>query len=407
MQCSTFKKATMSGRIGDLTVKQQKILNEFRQNLSDVLSADHDDHYLLRWLRARKFDLSKSEKMLRDHLTFRKRMNIDKILEWTPPEVITKYMTGGICGHHKGGGIIWIEPFGRIDPKGIVRSCSKSDFVKYRTKMCEEILKDFREQSEKLGKIVDDVIIIIDLDKIEYQHVWKPLVDCYNAAFTMFEPNYPEILKTCFVLNAPSMMSVGFNLVKPFLSEDTTKKVKFLKSNQLYKLLEYIDPDQLPKVYGGTRTDSDGCPDCKEEICWGGKVPSSYYLNQEIRDNNNFDEVSVGSKSSHHIKLDVTQENSIIRWEFHSDEPILFGIYKKNKAGKEKEKELKVIQTKAKYNSQEVPESGAITCIEVGTYVLKFENTNIVQSKKLMYQVDVLTPTDEQTTEIQSNGAIS
>ncbi|XP_071944525.1 SEC14-like protein 2 isoform X2 [Antedon mediterranea] len=393
----------MSGRVGDLSEQQQKKLNEFRQNLSDDLSPRHDDHYLLRWLRARKFDLSKSEKMLRDHLIFRKQMNIDGILDWNPPEVLPKYMPGGICGHHKDGGIIWIEPYGRIDPKGIVRSCNKSDFVRYKTKFCEIILKDFQEQSKKLGKIVDDVIVIVDLDTIEYHHIWQPLVDAYNAAFTMFEANYPEVLKICFVLNAPSMVSAGFSLIKPFLSEDTTHKIKFLKSNQLQVLLEYIDPDQLPKAYGGTRTDSNGCPQCKDEICWGGKVPRSYYVNKELQEIENLQKVSIPSKSSHYVKLEITEENSVISWDFNSDEAIIFGIFKKNKAEKEKEKDLKIIQSKAKYNSNQVPESGKIVCIQVGLYVLTFENTNILQSKSVRYNVEVRPPMNENTTKAKEH----
>uniref|UniRef100_A0A8C9PN54 SEC14 like lipid binding 6 n=1 Tax=Spermophilus dauricus TaxID=99837 RepID=A0A8C9PN54_SPEDA len=78
----------MSGQVGDLSPSQEKSLAQFRVNVQDVLSAlsNADDSFLLRWLRARSFDLQKSEDMLRKHMEFRKQQDLDNILAWQPPE---------------------------------------------------------------------------------------------------------------------------------------------------------------------------------------------------------------------------------------------------------------------------------------------------------------------------------
>ncbi|XP_071944286.1 SEC14-like protein 2 [Antedon mediterranea] len=55
----------MSGRLGDLNEKQSQRLQQFKENVKDVMKAKHDDHTLLRFLRARSFDLKGSEKMFR------------------------------------------------------------------------------------------------------------------------------------------------------------------------------------------------------------------------------------------------------------------------------------------------------------------------------------------------------
>jgi hypothetical protein len=58
----------MSGYVGDLSAKQERALAQFRQRVADISELQshiHDDHYLSRWLRARNFDVSKSEKMIR------------------------------------------------------------------------------------------------------------------------------------------------------------------------------------------------------------------------------------------------------------------------------------------------------------------------------------------------------
>ncbi|XP_036624869.1 SEC14-like protein 2 isoform X2 [Trichosurus vulpecula] len=57
----------MSGQVGNLSPQQEQALAQFRKNTQDVLAdlPNTDDYFLLRWLRARSFDLQKSEAMLR------------------------------------------------------------------------------------------------------------------------------------------------------------------------------------------------------------------------------------------------------------------------------------------------------------------------------------------------------
>ncbi|VDI56430.1 Hypothetical predicted protein, partial [Mytilus galloprovincialis] len=110
----------MSGFVGDLSEKQSTALQKFRENVKDVLEPEHDDHYLLRWLRARNFDLKKSEDMLRKHLIWRKEEDIDNILRQKTPDVIENYYPGGHCGFDKDGSPVWIDPIGNIDPKGTI-----------------------------------------------------------------------------------------------------------------------------------------------------------------------------------------------------------------------------------------------------------------------------------------------
>uniref|UniRef100_A0A3B4AXA5 CRAL/TRIO N-terminal domain-containing protein n=1 Tax=Periophthalmus magnuspinnatus TaxID=409849 RepID=A0A3B4AXA5_9GOBI len=80
----------MSGRVGDLSPRQKETLSEFRERIQDILThlPEKDDHYLLCWLRARNFNIQKSEAMVRKHLEFRRQMKVDTIVEdFKPPEV--------------------------------------------------------------------------------------------------------------------------------------------------------------------------------------------------------------------------------------------------------------------------------------------------------------------------------
>jgi hypothetical protein len=69
----------------------------------------------------------------------------------------------------------------------------------------------------------------------------------------------------------PQVFSVGFNLVKPFLSAATLAKLRiFSQDAKAWKdaLLEEIDADQLPAHYGGTMTDPDGNPFCLTKVSY-------------------------------------------------------------------------------------------------------------------------------------------
>ena len=66
-------------------------------------------------------------------------------------------------------------------------------------------------------------------------------------------------------LPAPKMFTIIWNLMKSFLSAATLDKIKIFgcDSNEWKSaLLEEIDADQLPVIYGGTMTGPDGDPRC-------------------------------------------------------------------------------------------------------------------------------------------------
>ncbi|PNJ49118.1 T0084650 isoform 1, partial [Pongo abelii] len=64
----------------------------------------------------------------------------------------------------------------------------------------------------------------------------KPAVEAYGEFLCMFEENYPETLKRLFVVKAPKLFPVAYNLIKPFLSEDTRKKIMVLGGGSLCQM---------------------------------------------------------------------------------------------------------------------------------------------------------------------------
>jgi hypothetical protein len=383
---------------GPLTPKQKTLLEQFRVKVADVLKPEDDDEYLLRWIRAREWDLKKAEKMLRDSLQWRKKYGTDKLLEWKIPEVLTKYSPGNYFGHDKKGFPIWYELLGRYDMKGLMLSATKKDIVKYRIAMIEHLLANiFPKCSKEAGKRIDKCDFIVDMDGVGLKHLWKPAVDVMHELLSVVEANYPERLQICYVINAPSILPIFYNMIKPFLAEYTRTKIRILGSNWKQDLLKDIDADQLPVHWGGTRTDPDGDPFCKSQICIGGPVPESYRLKNAAEANidmSQFTTVTIARGQSLQLDFQVVKKGSLLRWNFWTtDNDLGFGIYRRKDDSKQKVEEMEEVVSPSRVNCHIVPEADSIVCDVVGTYVVRFDNTySWVNAKKVSYFIEVLLP---------------
>ncbi|XP_070759972.1 SEC14-like protein 2 isoform X2 [Enoplosus armatus] len=313
----------MSGRVGDLSPKQAEALEQFRERIQDILPqlpAQHD-HFLLRWLRARNFNVQKSEAMLR-----------------------------------------------------------------------------------KLGRNVEAITMIYDVEGLGLKHLWKPAIETYGEILQMFEDNYPEGLKRLFVIKAPKLFPVAYNLVKHFLSENTRQKIYILAANWQEVLLKYIDEEELPAIYGGKLTDPDGDPRCRTRINHVGPVPSSYYVRDHVKVD--YEQcMTVSRGSSQQLDFEILFPGCVLRWQFATEgADIGFGVFMKARRGEwKKAAQMQEIVPSQRYNAHLVPEDGSLTCERPGVYVLRFDNTySIFQAKRISFSVEVLLPDHLQSP--QTNG---
>ncbi|XP_059719457.1 SEC14-like protein 2 isoform X2 [Haemorhous mexicanus] len=367
----------MSGRVGDLSPQQAEVLAQFREKLQDVLPSlpSQDDYFLLKWLRARSFDLPKAEAMLRKHVELRKHMDADNIIAWEPPEVIRKYMSGGLCGYDREGSPVRYEIIGPLDGKGLLFSASKQDLIKNKFRDCELLRLECEQQSEKLGKKIEMVMMVYDCEGLGLKHLWKPAVDTYGEILSMFEENYPESLKRLFIV----------------------------KANWKEVLQKYIDPAQIPVEYGGTLTDPDGDPKCSSKINYGGDVPQHYYVRDQLAQKYEHS-VVVNRGSSHQVEYEILFPGCVLRWQFRSEgADVGFGVYLKTKVGeRQRAGDMTEVLPNQRYNAHMVPEDGSLTCSTPGIYVLRFDNTySFLHSKKVSYSVEVLLPDTASAQQIQ------
>ena len=81
-------------------------------------------------------------------------------------------------------------------------------------------------------------------------HMNKTVIDTFSNAIADMEANYPESLFQLFVVRAPSIFPMLFNMVKGLLPPETQKKIKVLGKDYMKVLAEYIDEDQIPDFLG-------------------------------------------------------------------------------------------------------------------------------------------------------------
>nr|XP_016934138.1 SEC14-like protein 2 [Drosophila suzukii] len=396
----------MSGPLPEISEEQRAMLEQFRKQMNDALIGTHDDYFLVRWLRARKWNLEAAEKMLRASLKTRAMWNVDNIEKWDPPKALQEYLPYGLMGYDNEGSPVLVCPFANFDMWGMMHCVTRFEFQKYLVLLLERFMKIAYEQSQKHGWRARQLVVFFDMQDVNLkQYAWRPAAECVISTVKQYEANFPELLKMCYIINAPKLFSVAFNIVKKFLDENTTSKIVIYKSGVdrwQQQLFSHVNRKAFPKAWGGEMVDRNGDPQCKALMIWGGKLPEELYIDQNSQQSDrDFVEAQVakGDKLKLHFKVNL-DEQKILSWEFRTfDYDIKFGIYSVDDKTGEKRSEVPL----GTVYSNEMDEIGYISTRPNTTYTVVFDNSaSYLRSKKLRYWVDLISEEEEGISELTS-----
>ncbi|GMH03683.1 hypothetical protein Nepgr_005522 [Nepenthes gracilis] len=74
----------------------------------------------------------------------------------------------------------------------------------------------------------------------------------YLGIFSILQDYYPERLGRLFMIHVPRLFFSVWKIIYPFIDKKTRSKIIFVENKVLKStLLEEIDEDQLPEIYGG------------------------------------------------------------------------------------------------------------------------------------------------------------
>lgn len=247
--------------MGDLSKMQEDVLEKFRSALGAQKREVHDDYDLLRFLRARQFNLDKAMAMYRDNLAWRASFGTDAILQtWSAdPEKLKEFKSFYPHGHHgidKQGRPIYIERIGHIDMAKAMGIFSLEELLRFHVYEWERLLAyKFPTCSQHTGKRVDQCVTILDLEDMSMNKHFTSLTrDALKQLAKIDQDNYPEHLGVMFVINAPSVFTMAWNFVKPLLDKRTVSKINIFSKRSKWEpaLLEICDPSMLPDFLGGS-----------------------------------------------------------------------------------------------------------------------------------------------------------
>ena len=110
------------------TDDERTAINVLRARVKDILPIASEywasDFMLYRFLRARKFDMVKSEAFYRDVIQWRRDVGADTYFQtYKEPEVMARFFPGGLHGVDTDGNAVLIERVGAMYVNFMLRTC--------------------------------------------------------------------------------------------------------------------------------------------------------------------------------------------------------------------------------------------------------------------------------------------
>ncbi|CAK7208776.1 cytosolic factor, phosphatidylinositol/phosphatidylcholine transfer protein [Sporothrix curviconia] len=252
-----------SGHPGHLTAEQQAQVHQLRLMLeAQGCTKRLDTLTLLRFLRARKFDVNLAMKMFVDCEAWRKETGLDDLVatwEYPEKEKVFEYYPQYYHKTDRDGRPVYIEALGNIDLTAMYKITTAERML---TNLAVEYerLADPRLPacSRKAGHLLETCCTIMDMKGVGISRA--PQVYSYiKQASGMSQNYYPERLGRFYLLNAPWGFSTVWSIIKGWLDPVTVAKIHILGGSYQKELFQQVAPENLPKQLGGLCECEGGC----------------------------------------------------------------------------------------------------------------------------------------------------
>lgn len=226
-------------------LSKEKIPEAITFELFDLAAYDDMDTTLLRFLRARKYNIPETLKMLLEALHWRRQVNVRQIMQ-DGEEALKKELVDAqmyfIWGQDLTGRPIIFFNVGNFLP---TKSAEDTELFKRYLIYNMETARFF------VGD--NGVMALADLSSFGRKNID---LDFSKVFAEMFQNYYPEILGRAVVVGSGLKMALFegvWGIAKFFLDVEVRKKISFAKSKELK---EYMEPRFIPKSLNGEFNES-------------------------------------------------------------------------------------------------------------------------------------------------------
>ncbi|CAE6429644.1 unnamed protein product [Rhizoctonia solani] len=262
---STAPQDPPSGYVGHLTPEQEQALSQLKTDLQNegwFVPERHDDPALLRFLRHRKFDLSKAKKLITETEEWRKSFGVDDLVnnfDFSEKAEVSKYYPQYFHKTDKDYRPVYIERLGNVDLKALAAVTTQERQLQRLAVEHERLLYErLPACSAAAGQPIETANTILDVKGISPLSFFKNRDYIFQAA-NIGENYYPETLHMLYIINVPPLVPQIIDIVKSWLTDATIERIVVLGSNYKKTLLEQIPAENLPADLGGACSCPGGC----------------------------------------------------------------------------------------------------------------------------------------------------
>lgn len=210
--------------LGELTPLQESKLLSLEAKIKEQCVAqgrDMPDHQtILRFLRARDYNVEKGYGMLVESLKWRRENEIDHLLDvYKMPSVLVKHFPGGWHHYDNDGRPLYVLRLGHMDVKGLLKSVGEEGLLRLTLNICEEGLRLMKESTKELERPISNWCLLVDLEGLSMRHLWRPGVRALLRIIETVERNYPETMGRVLIVRAPRVFPILWTLISTFIGE--------------------------------------------------------------------------------------------------------------------------------------------------------------------------------------------
>lgn len=245
----------------NLTQDEKEILIEklktYVETDLDYKVAEVTNHFLFRFLRARKMHLENTKKMLKSYVEFQRSINANPSkfmkLDKDKFDFIRQQMYEGLFETDFEGQPVNYVLISKMDLEKLVKSVSVEDLINFMICRFERLTNIvFPMLSAKANKKIDRLTSVIDMRDVSpfFFIKGKPSEFC-KEYFSVMQNFYPELLHKCFIINVSTFFSVLWIFIKPFLDVLTVSRIEVHKDKFLKVLQMTVPIKNVPICLGG------------------------------------------------------------------------------------------------------------------------------------------------------------